>query len=249
LAKAAPDGYTYMLATTSTHAIGPALNSKLPYNIERDFSPVAYVANSTNVLIVAPQLGVNSVKELVELARKKPGVLNYGTSGVGTIVHLTSEMFARATGTQLSHIPYKGTALVVPDLMAGQVSLLFDNIASVQPHLRGGRVKPLGVSAKKRSAIIPDLPTVAEAGADVGLQNFESDTFFALFAPANTPREMVARINAETNKALQSKDLLDRLAPIGMEPVGGSVESFSAAWARERTKWARIVREVGLKAD
>jgi tripartite-type tricarboxylate transporter receptor subunit TctC len=253
LAKSPADGYTIMLATSSTHAIGPALNSKLPYNMDRDFAPVAYLCNATNVLIVAPQLGVNSVKELVALARSKPGVLNYGSSGIGTIVHLTGEMFARATGAQMAHIPYKGTALVIPDLAAGQISLLFDNIASVQPHLKGGKVKPLAISSRKRSPLIPDLPTVAEAGAgsaaEAGLRDFESTTFFGVFAPAGTPRDIVTRLNADIDKAIRLKEMQDRFVSLGVETVGGSVESFAQAWAQERQKWAKVVREVGLKTE
>ena len=178
-AKAAPDGYTLLMATTSTHSIGPALQ-KLPYDAQRDFAAISEVADATNVLIVSPQLGVNSVKELIALAKSKPGQLNFSSSGTGAIPHLSGERFKHMTGTDIQHIPYKGTALAIPDIINGQIAMMFDSIVSVMPHIRSGKVKALAISSQKRSALLPELPTMIEAG----VPGYVSDTYFGVFAPA-----------------------------------------------------------------
>jgi tripartite-type tricarboxylate transporter receptor subunit TctC len=244
-AKAPPDGYTLLMATTSTHSIGPALNPKIGYVVERDFAPVAWVANSTNILVASPTLPVKNVQELIAYAKARPGAVNYASSGNGTIVHLTAELFASMAGVRMTHIPYKGTALSVPDLMSGQVSILFDSIVSAMPHIKGGKLKTLGVSSAQRSPLVPDIPTIAESG----LPGFVSDTWFGVFAPAGTPKEIVARLNAEINKLLATPDFREKLAVLGAEPVGGDPERFAAQIRAENAKWAKVIADAGVKAE
>ncbi len=245
VAKAAPDGYTLLMATTSTHSIGPSLNPKLAYNVERDFVPVAWVANSTNILVAAPSLPVTNVRELVAYAKANPGKINYASSGNGTIVHLTSELFAAMSGVQMTHVPYKGTALAVPDLMSGQVSILFDNIVSAQPHMKSGKLKMLGISGAKRSPLAPELPTVAESG----VPGFASDTWFGVFVPAGTPPDVVTRLNTEINKVLQTPDFKEKLAILGAEPVGGTPEQFANVVRSETAKWAKVIKDANVKVE
>ena len=244
-AKAAPDGYTILLATTSTHSIGPALNPKMPYDARKDFAPVIHLADATNILIASPTLPVNNLRELIAYAKANPGKLNFGSSGNGTIVHLTGEQFKAATNTFIVHIPYKGTALSIPDLIAGQIAFVFDNIASALPHIRAGRVKTLGISSLKRSALVPDIPTMDEAG----LKGFESNTYFGVFAPAGTPTAMIARLNTEINKALQAADFRERLGALGAEPVGGPPEALARAVARDFDKYAAVIKRAGIKPE
>jgi tripartite-type tricarboxylate transporter receptor subunit TctC len=244
VAKSAPDGYTLVMATSSTHSIGPYL-SKLPYDPLKDFAPVAWVGNATNLLTVSNTLGVSSVKELIELAKKDPGKLNYGTSGIGTISHLTSEQFANMAGIRITHVPYKGTQLVVPDLMSGQIALLFDNVMTALPHVRSGKLKALGISSAQRSPIAPDIPTIAESG----LPGFESVVWFGVFAPAGTPRPIVERLNAELNKSLQEPVIRERFASLGFEPAGGTPAAFSAVMVRDAEKWSKVIREANVKPE
>ena len=245
VAKAAPDGYTILLATVSTHSIGPALNPKTPYDPVKDFSPVIHLADATNVLLVSPSLPVNNVRELIAYARANPGKLNYGSSGVGTISHLTGEQFKMDTGTFIVLIPYKGTGLVIPDLIAGQISLIFDNIASALPHIKSGKVKTLAVSKLKRSVLLPEIPTMDEAG----IKGFESGTYFGVFAPPGTPAAVVQRLNAEINKILTMADFRERLASLGGEPAGGTPEDLTRLIVKERTKYAAIIKRAGVKPE
>jgi tripartite-type tricarboxylate transporter receptor subunit TctC len=245
VAKAAPDGYTLLMATTSTHSIGPTLNPKTPYDVERDFAPVCEVATSANVLIVSPALGVNSVRELIAAAKAKPGQLNFASSGTGTIVHLSGELFKSMAGIDIVHVPYKGTALAQPDLMSGQVSMIFDNIVSAMPNIKSGKVKALAISARKRSPLVPDLPTVGEAG----LPGFTSDAYFGVFVPAATPREIVDRLNRELVKAVTSADVREQLARQGAEPVGGTPAALAAAVKADTEKWARVIRQANVRLE
>ena len=244
-AKAVPDGYTILLATVSTHSVGPALNPKMPYDVKRDFAPVIHMADATNVLIVSPTLPVGNLKELIAYAKANPGKLNFGSSGNGTIVHMTGEMFKMATGTYVAHIPYKGTALAIPDLIAGQIAFMFDNISSALPHIRSGKVKAFAISQLKRSRLVPEIPTMDEAG----LKEFESSTYFGVFAPAGTPTAIIQRLNTEINKALLAVDFRERLAANGAEPVGGTPEQFARVIERETAKFAAVVKRAGIKPD
>ena len=244
-AKAAPHGYTLLLATTSTHSIAPSLYKNIPYPVEKDFSPISEVATATNVLIVTPNLPVTNVAELVALAKSKPDALNFASSGNGTIVHLQSELFKLVAGVQLTHVPYKGTALAIPDLISGQTHLLFDSLVSALPHIKGGKVKALAVTSAKRTPLLPNVPTVIESG----LPGYEVNTYFGLFAPRGTPREIVQRLQRESATAVQSADVKERFASQGAEPVGGTPEALSALIRTETAKWKRVIEAGQIKLD
>jgi tripartite-type tricarboxylate transporter receptor subunit TctC len=243
-AKSAPDGYTLLMATGSTHSVGPYLG-KVPYDPERDFTPIVYVGYATNVLLVSPTLGVNNVRELIELAKKDPGKLNYSTSGIGSVAHLTSEMFASMAGIKLTHVPYKGTQLSIADLASGQVALLFDNLMTGKPHVDSKRLKGIAVSSLTRSSIMPDVPTVAESG----LPGFESWNYFGVFGPASTPRAIVDRVNAEMNRILADPAIRERFHTLGFEVTGGTPAEFTAVMRSESRKWSQVIREANVKPE
>ncbi len=238
VAKSAPDGYTVQMATSSTHSIGPSLNPKIPYNALTDFTPVAHVANSANVLLIAPNVKAGSVVELIALLKANPGKYNYGSSGNGTIVHLTGELFKSMTGTFVVHIPYRGTALVIPDMVGGQIQLLFDNVASALPHLKDGRVKALAVTSLQKSTLLPDLPTVAAT-----VPGFESATWFGVFGPKGMPTEVTQRLNIEINAVLKSPEFIERLQTLGYDAAGGTPQQFAQVVANDTAKWAKLIRE------
>jgi tripartite-type tricarboxylate transporter receptor subunit TctC len=244
VAKATADGYTIQMATSSTHSIGPLLNPKIPYNPQTHFTPVAHVANSANVLLVAPNVKAANVRELVALLRSQPGRFNYGSSGNGTIVHLTGELFKSMTGTFVVHIPYRGTALVIPDMIAGQIHLLFDNVASALPHLKDGRVRALGITSLTRSPLLPELPTVADT-----VPGFESSTWFGVFGPRGLPAEATQRLNAEINAVLRNADFIERLRTLGYDAGGGSPADFARVVQRDTDKWARLIKERKITGD
>ena len=244
-AKAAPDGYTLLLATTSTHSIAPSLYKNIPYSVEKDFAPISEVATATNVLIVTPNLPVSNVAELVLLAKSKPDALNFASSGNGTIVHLQSELFKLVAGVQLTHVPYKGTALAIPDLISGQTQMLFDSLVSALPHIKGGKVKALAVTSAKRTPLLPNVPTVIESG----LPGYEVNTYFGLFAPSGTPREILQRLQREAAAAVQSPEVKERFAGQGAEPVGGTPEALSALIRAETAKWKRVIEAGQIKVD
>ena len=244
VAKSAPDGYTLLIATSSTHSIGPMLQ-KLPYDPLKDFAPITHVANVPNVLVVSPKLPVGSVAELIALAKSKPGQLNFASSGVGTIVHLNAELFKMLAGVDLVHVPYKGTALSIPDVANGSIAMLFDSLASVQPHIKAGRVRPLAVNAQKRSALMPEVPTLAEAG----MPAFDRYTWFGMFAPAGTPKAIVDRVQAEVLAALKAPDLLERFAAAGAEAVGSTPEQFVERIKSDAAKWAQVIKAANVKVQ
>ena len=238
--KAAADGYTLLLTTSSTHAIAPHLMAKLPYDPTRDFTPVAHLADAASVVLVTPSLPVKTVAELIDHAKKRPGQLNYASSGNGTIVHLTTEAFKAQAGVFITHVPYKGTALAVPDVIAGNVQLLIDAIPSGMPHVRSGRLRALAVTGEKRSALAPELPTVAEAG----LPGFSSVTWFGLYAPRGMKSELVARVHEAFDKAAHTPEVIDSLAKLGVEPSPvGSPATFASMVAADSQRWARIIRD------
>lgn len=244
VAKSPADGYTLLMATTSTHSIGPSLQ-KLPYDPIRDFAPITHVANVPNVLVVSPTLPLANVKELVAYAKARPGQLNYASSGVGTIVHLNAELFKMLTGVDMVHIPYKGTALSIPDLANGSIAMLFDSLASVQPHIRAGKARPLALNSGQRSPLLPEVPTFAEAG----LPAFDRYTWFGLFAPAGTPKEIVARVQAEVAAALRAQDLRERFASVGAEPVGSTPEQFVERVLSDTARWAEVIKAANVKVQ
>jgi len=243
-ARATADGYTILMSTVSTHAIGPSL-SKLPYDAVKDFAPISLVADSANVLVVSPKLGVNSLREFIALAKKQPGVLTFASSGNGTNPHLTGELFKLMAGIDLTHVPYKGTALSIPDLANGGVSSLFDITVSAMPPIKAGQVKPLAVTSAKRAAALPDLPTMAEAG----VPGFESSAWFGLFAPAGTPRELINRIHQEVVIVLKDPELRQRFANAGADPVGNTPEQFAAVIKADTEKWARVIKAGNIRVQ
>jgi len=244
VAKAPADGYTLLMATSSTHSIGPALQ-KLPYDPQRDFAPISQVSNATNVLVVSPKLGVSSVKELIALAKANPGKLNFASSGIGTIPHLTGELFKLKAGVDIQHVPYKGTGLSIPDLANGQVAMLFDSIVTALNYVKSGNVRALAISSPGRTPLAPDLPTMAESG----LPGFESETWFGLFGPAATPKDVVARVSADTAAALKAPDLRERFAAVGAEPVGSTPEQFAERVRADTARWAEIIKAAGIKVQ
>jgi tripartite-type tricarboxylate transporter receptor subunit TctC len=246
VAKAVPDGYTLLIATSSTHSIGPHLNPNLPYKVEADFTPIAQVANATNLLLVPQSLPVANVRELIAYAKQRPGQLNYASSGNGTIVQLTAEAFKAQAGVFITHIPYRGTALAIPDLVSGKVHLMFDSVVSGMPHVKDGKLKALAISSKTRSPLAPELPTMHESG----LPGFESVTWFGIYAPKALAPELVARLNTEFNKAMASAEVQERLARLGAEPVsGGSANDFAAMVRADSERWARLIRERKITLD
>jgi tripartite-type tricarboxylate transporter receptor subunit TctC len=244
VAKSAPDGYTILVATNSTHAVAPVL-SKPPYDPLRDFTPVTLLAESANILVVSPQLGIATVRELISAAKAKPGALSFASSGNGTIIHLTGEMFKQMAGVDMLHVPYKGTALSIPDLANGRVSILFDNIVSAQPHLRAGTVKPLAVTTRARSALMPELPTMSEAG----LPGFESTAWFALYGPAGLPADLRTRLHQAALAAVNAPDARERLAAAGAEIVGTTPEQLTERIRADMARWAQVVKAGNIKAD
>ncbi len=244
-AKAAPDGYTLLLATTSTHSIAPSLYKNISYSADKDFTPITEVATATNVLIVTPNLPAKDVAELIALAKKNPDALNFASSGNGTIVHLQSELFKLASNTKLTHVPYKGTALAIPDLIGGQTHVMFDSLVSALPHINGGKVRALAVTSAKRTPLLPNVPTVVESG----LPDYVVNTYFGLFAPPGTPRDIVQRLQKEAVIAVLSADVKERFASQGAEPVGGTAEALSALIKSETVKWKRVIEAGQIKLD
>ncbi|GAB3766801.1 tripartite tricarboxylate transporter substrate binding protein [Ramlibacter monticola] len=243
-AKAQPDGYTLLLATTSTHSIGPLLAARLPYDAVRDFTPIAHVGDAPSIMLVPNSSPAKTVKEWVDHARKNPGKLNYASSGNGTVVHLTAEYFKAQAGLFLVHIPYKGTALAIPDLVSGKVDVLFDSLPSGLPHVKEGRLRALGITSLKRSPLLPDLPPVSDT-----IPGFESVTWFGVYGPKGLPADIAAKVNAAFNFALQDAEVKDRLARLGIEPVGGTPQQFAAMLEKDRAKWRKIVTDRRITAD
>ncbi len=244
-ANSAPDGYTLVLGTTSTHAIGPHLYAKRPYDPLTDFTHVTQVATSPIVMMVATQVQATTLKDFIALAKAQPGKLNFGSSGVGTQFHLSGELLKLIAGINMVHIPYKGTALVYPEMIAGQIQVLFDLPIVAIPFIKQGRVRGIGLTGKTRAPTLPDVPTMLEAG----VAGYDADLWFGLFAPAQLPQERLARIHAETIKALKAPDMKDRLATLGADPVGSSPEAFSAFMKAENNKWEKVVKASGARAD
>ena len=244
-ADAQPDGYTILMGTTSTHAIGPSLYTKRPYDAAKDFTAISGIASSPTVLMVASQVPASSVKELIALAKAKPGFLNFGSSGIGTQFHLSGELLKLLAGIDIVHIPYKGTALVYPDMFTGQIAILFDVPPVALPFIKAGRVKALGVSGSKRASVLPEVPTIAEAG----VPGYDADLWFGLWGPPGMSREHLSRLNAETMKVLQASDTRRRFADLGAEPTASAPEAFAAFVRKEIVKWEKVVKASGARAD
>ena len=245
VARAAPDGYTLLMGTVGTHAINASLYAKLPYDHVKDFAPVILVAGVPNVLVVNPALPVNTVAELIAYAKANPGKLNFASSGNGTSIHLSGELFKVMAGVQMTHVPYKGSAPAVADLISGQVQLMFDNLPPSLPQIKAGKLRALAVTSATRAPALPDVPTIAEAG----LPGFEASSWFGVLAPAGTPPAIVARLNAEIAKWLASPEAREKLSKQGANAAGGSPEDFAKHIAAETTKWAKVVKDSGAKVD
>ena len=243
-AKAPADGYTLLLATTSTHTIGPAFNPRLPYDAVRDFTPIVHVGNAPSIMLVPNNSPAKTVQEWIAYARANPGRLNYASSGNGTIVQLTAELFKAQAGLFVVHIPYKGTALAIPDLVSGKLDVLFDSLPSGIPHVRDGRLRALGVTTAKRTPLAPDLPAIAEV-----LPGYESNTWFGLYGPRGLPTDIVAKVNAAVNQTLMDPEVKDKLFRLGIEPVGGTPAAFSAMLSQESAKWRQIIVDRKITAD
>ena len=243
-ARSPADGYTLLLATSSTHSIGPAINPKIPYNAEADFTPIAYVASSPNIVLVPNSSPSTTMREFMDYARKNPGRLNYASSGNGTIVHLTTEYFKAQSDTFILHIPYRGTALAMPDLISGKVDVLFDSLVTGMPHVKDGKLRALAVTTLQRTALAPGLPTVAES-----LPGFESITWFGLYGPKAMPAELTAKINQAVNAALGDADVKERFARLGAEPTGGSPSAFAAMVKADTAKWKKIIAERKISVE
>ena len=248
VAKSTPDGYTLLMGTVGTHAINPGLYPKMPYDHVKDFAPVVLVAGVPNVLVVNPGVPVKTVAELVALARDKPGTINFASSGSGTSIHLSGELFKSLTGTQITHVPYRGSSPALTDLIGGQVQIMFDNLPSAMPHIKGGKLRAIALTSSKRAPALPDVPTIAESGV-ASLASFDATSWFGVFAPAGTPRDVVLKINADANKALQSAEMKEKLLSQGAEAVGNTPEYFADYIKAETTKWAKVVRDSGAKVD
>ena len=244
VAKSAPDGYTLLLTATH-HSINPALLAKLPYDTLRDFSNVALIATSPNVLLLHPSVPANTVQELIAHVKAKPGGLHYASSSAGGATHLTAELFKTAAGINLIHVPYKGAAPAMTDLLGGQVTMMFDVLSTSMPHVRAGKLKALGVSSSKRSVIAPDVPTIAESG----LPGFEAMSWFGLYAPAGVPKDIVSKVNTEVVRILHLADVKEKLAQQGAEPGAMSAAEFDAFLRTETVKWAKAVKDSGARAD
>jgi tripartite-type tricarboxylate transporter receptor subunit TctC len=244
VARSAPDGYTVMV-TTSTVAINPAIYRKLPFDVLRDFAPVSIFSDSPNVLVVRAGLAAKSVDELIALARAKPGVLNYSSAGTGTTQHMTGELFKLRTGTDIVHVPFKGSGPSMSSLLAGDVDMTFANIPVILPQVRAGRLRALAVAGDKRSGLMPDVPTMKEAGVD----GVEVTIWYGVLAPAATPREIVNVLADAVMKAARSPDIRQRLLDQGAEPIGNTPEEFAEALRAEVARWQQVVAASGIRAD
>jgi tripartite-type tricarboxylate transporter receptor subunit TctC len=244
VARAAPDGYTLLFGTGGGTFLAPLMLPKVPYDPHRDFAPVGMLVQSPQVLVVHPSVAANSVGELVALAKAKPGALNFASVGTGTSPHLGGELFQALAGIKLVHIPYKGTAPAVTDLISGQVHLMFTSMPTVLAHVQGGRLRLLGTGGAKRSAVIPEAPPIAET-----LPGFELVTWYAIFAPARTPDAIIRRLNTEIVKALADPESRDRLAAQGLEPAPMTPEELRRYTQQDTSRWARLIKAAGIGGD
>jgi tripartite-type tricarboxylate transporter receptor subunit TctC len=244
VAKAPPDGYTLVMGTVGTHSINGALYSKMPYDMVKDFAPVAHVASAPNLLVVNNDLPVKSVAELITYMKANPNKLSFGSPGVGSSVHISGELFKSMTGTVMEHVPYKGRQFAIPDLVGGQIQVMFDNMPSALPMAKEGKIRALAQTTAKRSNAALDVPTVAET-----VPGFEATTWFAVFAPAGTPRDIITKVNAEMKRVFALPDVQEKLKALGLEPWISTPEELTRYQATEITKWAKVVKESGARAD
>jgi len=245
VAKSPPDGYTILMGAVATHAINPTLYAHIPYDPVKDFAPVTQVASTPNVLVVNPSLPVASVKEFIAYAKAHPDALNFGSGSTGSAGHLAGELFKAMAGVRMVHVPYKGAGPAMQDLIGGRIQLMFDNLASSLAQMRAGRVKALAVTTAKRSSLAPELPTIAESG----LPGFDISTWFGVFAPGGTPRDVVERLHAEFVKALADPAVRETMLKLGAEPVGNTPAEFAAYIQSEARKYAEVIKASGARVD
>jgi len=245
VAKAAPDGYTLLLAASATIVTNPSLYQKLTFDPVNDLTPISQVCFTPNLLVVPSELAVKSVKELVAYARAQPGTLTFGSAGVGTSQHLAGELFKTIAGIDIQHVPYRGIAAVLPDLLGGRLAMAFGNISAVLPLVREGRLRALAVTSRQRAASMPDLPTMIEQG----FAGFDSTAWFALMAPAGTPAPIVEKLHRETVRILALPEVRKRFEDLGMDVIGNTPAEFSAVIAAETPQWAKVIKDAGVKAE
>ena len=244
-AKSAPDGYT-IFYNTSAISIAPSLYSKLNYDVAKDFAPVALTATVPLVLVINPAIPAKSVKELVAFAKANPAKMNYGSSGSGTITHLAGALFTAQMGLTMQHIPYKGSAPALVDVAGGQTQMMIDTINTILPYVKDNRLRALAIAIQRRSAALPDVPTLEEAA---NLPGFEMSAWQGIVVPSGTPKEIISKLNAEINKAVQNPDLRQRLATLGAEPLGGTSEQYAEYIRTELLRWTKVVKDSGARAD
>jgi tripartite-type tricarboxylate transporter receptor subunit TctC len=244
-ARANPDGYTIFMTTSGIQAINPVLYTKMPFDPNKDLVPVSALVSLNNVLVLHPSIKANSVADVIAMAKSQPGTINYASSGSGTSIHMSGEMFKSLTGVNMTHIPYKGSAPAMTDLLGGQVMMMFDNIPSAIPHIKSGKLKALATTGSKRDPLLPELPTLAEAG----VAGYESGVWFGLTVPANTPRDVVMKLNAEAIKGTKSPEFVKRMTELGYNIMGTSPEVMLDMSRAEVQRWGPIVRSSGAKAD
>jgi tripartite-type tricarboxylate transporter receptor subunit TctC len=244
VAKAAPDGHTVVLGTVGTHSINGALYSKMPYDMVKDFAPVTLLATTPNMLVIHNDVPAKNLKEFIALG-KKEGKMTFASSGSGTSIHVSGELFKTMTGIDMTHIPYKGRASAIPDLLGGRVTMMFDNMPSSLPLVREGKLRALGVTSATRSAAAPDIPTLAESG----LPGFEAVSWFAMFAPANTPKPVIDKLQGEVSRIIRAPEISKRLLELGLDPVGGTPAELAQYQKSEITKWAKVVKDSGATVE
>ena len=244
VAKSAGDGYTIVMGTVGTHSINGALYEKMPYDMVKNFTPITLIASTPNLLVVNNDLPVKTVSELITYMKANPNKLSFGSPGIGTSVHMSGELFKSMTGTTMTHVPYKGRQFFIPDLIGGSIQLVFDNMPSALPMAKEGKIRAVAQTGSKRSSAAPDIPTVAET-----LPGFEATSWFAMFAPANTPKAVIDRINAEALRVFKLPDVAERLKTLGLDPVLSSPDELAKYQAAEIVKWAKVVKESGAKAE
>ncbi len=244
-AKSTPDGYTLLVGPIGGAAIAQAYYRKLAYDLRSDFAPITKIGYGTIVLVVPPGLGVSSAKELIALAKAKPGQLTFASSGTGALIHLTGELFKQMAGVDILHVPYKGTSQLLPDLIDARVSMALDSMPAHLPHIKAGRLRALAVASLQRSAQLPDVPTLSE----VGLTGFQSNTDYALYAPARTPKDIIAVLNRETNVVLQQSDVRAKLGAQGIEVSGSTPEALYKELLEELAKWSEVIKTANIKPE
>ena len=244
-AKAPADGYTLFLAGVGSHAVNPNLHRKLPYDPVKDFTPVVLIASAPSVLVVNPSVPAKNVAEFIAYAKANPGKLNYASNGNGSAAQLAAAMFEYMAGVKMVHVPYKGIAPAMTDLLSGEVQLMFGTIVALVPHIQAGKLRALAVTSKKRSSLLTDIPTLAESG----LPDYEAGSWYGILAPAGTPREIVERLNTSVVKAIREPEVAKRLVQEGAEPIGSTPEEFGAHIQRELARVAHVVREAGIRIE